>query len=216
MRDNEHGHLVLGKVAHDAEHFARQFRVERRGRLVKEQNIRIHHQRAGDGDALLLSAGETAGHLVGAVGHADLGQQVHRLFPQLGAAAVLDQAGRDFKVLHDGQMRVKIEVLEHHAHAQRDGLFLLDGDVSAVPAQRAPVDDNGAAGDRFQVDQAPQQRALARTGGTDDGDHVALFYRKAHVPQHFQRAEILAQILHLDDAHGGFLLNRNWSFSQRI
>ena len=35
--------------------------VEIGERLVEEQHLRLEHQRAGDGDALLLAAGELAG-----------------------------------------------------------------------------------------------------------------------------------------------------------
>jgi len=48
--------------------FADQLRVEGGGDLVEEEPLRPHRERAGDGDALLLAAGEVHGigvHLVG-------------------------------------------------------------------------------------------------------------------------------------------------------
>ncbi len=44
----------------DIEHFADQFRIERRCRLIEQQHLRAQRQGAGDGDALLLAAGELA------------------------------------------------------------------------------------------------------------------------------------------------------------
>ena len=39
-------------------HFLAQLQVQRAQRLVQQQHLRLVHQRAGDGDALLLAAGE--------------------------------------------------------------------------------------------------------------------------------------------------------------
>ena len=47
-----------GEVAHDGEHLADEFGIERRGRLVEEHQLRPHGEGAGDRDALLLAAGE--------------------------------------------------------------------------------------------------------------------------------------------------------------
>jgi hypothetical protein len=39
-------------------------RVERRGRLVHEQHLRLHRDRSGDAQPLLLAAGEPAAWLI--------------------------------------------------------------------------------------------------------------------------------------------------------
>ena len=46
--------------------------VEVTGGLVGEEELRFGDERAGEGDALLLAAGEFAGAVVGAVGEFDL------------------------------------------------------------------------------------------------------------------------------------------------
>ena len=53
----EHGHAGGGQLAHGVEHFLDHLRVERRGRLVEQHDLRLHGERAGDGDPLLLTAG---------------------------------------------------------------------------------------------------------------------------------------------------------------
>ena len=65
VRDDDHRHADLGEVAHHVEHLADELRVERRGRLVEQHQLRVHRQRARDRDALLLAAGER--HRVGVV-----------------------------------------------------------------------------------------------------------------------------------------------------
>jgi hypothetical protein len=42
--DAQHGHAFLGQFDHGVEHFLDHFRVERRGRLVKQHDARVHAQ----------------------------------------------------------------------------------------------------------------------------------------------------------------------------
>ena len=48
------------------------FGIEISRRLVREQDGRLVHQRAGDGDALALAAGKFVGLVMNAVGQADV------------------------------------------------------------------------------------------------------------------------------------------------
>ena len=62
--DDEHRHPDPGEVAHHDQHLADELRIERGGDLVEEHHVRLHHQRAGDRDPLLLATGELVGVLV--------------------------------------------------------------------------------------------------------------------------------------------------------
>ena len=67
-------------------------RVERGDRLVGEDDVRLLHQRAGDRDALLLTAGELVGALRRELRHVELFQRRQRqrpvfLRPELGQRA---------------------------------------------------------------------------------------------------------------------------------
>src|SRR5690606_23298817 len=53
--------------------------VEGAGGLIAEQDAGALGDGAGDGDALLLAAGELAGEVIGAVGQADEGEGLARL-----------------------------------------------------------------------------------------------------------------------------------------
>ena len=59
VRDEQVGeaHALL-QVAHQVQHLRLHRHVERRGRLVADQEFRMRGQRAGDGDALALAAGK--------------------------------------------------------------------------------------------------------------------------------------------------------------
>ena len=74
MRHDDHGGLVLGQIAQDPQHLARQFGVEGRGRLVKAEDVRLQGQGAGNGHALLLPAGKLVRVMPRPVGKPHLGQ----------------------------------------------------------------------------------------------------------------------------------------------
>ena len=54
-------------VADDVEDLLDQDRRQAHRRLVQQQHARLGHQRAADGEHLLLAAGERAGHLARAL-----------------------------------------------------------------------------------------------------------------------------------------------------
>ena len=58
MRDDNHRHVHGGEFADDFQNFASEFGIEGGGRFVEEENLRVVDKGAGDGDALLLTAGE--------------------------------------------------------------------------------------------------------------------------------------------------------------
>ncbi len=57
MGDDNPGDAGFSQLADDTNDLGGDFRVERRGRLIEQQNLRLHHQRAGDRHTLLLTAG---------------------------------------------------------------------------------------------------------------------------------------------------------------
>ena len=58
MGDHDHGDSRRREVPHHFQNLPDQLRVERRGRLVKINDLRIVGKRSGDRDALLLPTGE--------------------------------------------------------------------------------------------------------------------------------------------------------------
>ena len=62
MRDEEHGHVAVGaQLGQQFEDIRLDRHVERREHLVADQQLRIGDQRARDGDALALAAGQFVG-----------------------------------------------------------------------------------------------------------------------------------------------------------
>ena len=115
VRDHDRGHAepVL-QVADLAAQPGAHPRVERRKRLVEQQQARRQGQRAGQRDALLLAAGELGRILVGLLGQADQRQQLAHALVDLGARlAGRDQAVAD--IVLDGQVGEQRVGLEHDA-----------------------------------------------------------------------------------------------------
>ncbi|CAN4037398.1 Transposase and inactivated derivatives, partial [Dysosmobacter welbionis] len=65
--DHHHSHALLGQLLHDLQHLAHHLRVQGGGGLVKEHNLRLHHQCPDNGNPLLLAAGELDGIGAGTV-----------------------------------------------------------------------------------------------------------------------------------------------------
>src|SRR4051812_27596516 len=91
----------------------RRSRIEVAGRLVAEQQPRPADQRAGDGDALALAAGQLAGPVIGPVAEADNVDQLAR--PLLAIVRPLADECRHQYVLENGALRQQTMVLEHEA-----------------------------------------------------------------------------------------------------
>ena len=87
--DDDHRHPLGGELAHHVEDLLDQLRVERAGDLVEEHHVRVHRQRPGDRDALLLAAREALRVLVELVGEArPASSSAARLLRGLALAAV--------------------------------------------------------------------------------------------------------------------------------
>ncbi|MNT81393.1 hypothetical protein D3C72_2209860 [compost metagenome] len=55
MGDDHLCDIGFGQFADNADDLGGNLRVQRGGWLIEQQNLRFHHQRAGNGDTLLLA-----------------------------------------------------------------------------------------------------------------------------------------------------------------
>ena len=90
-------------------------RIERGERLVEKPDVRVGGERAGDADALLLTAGELVRQIVLAALETDERGHLPRARLALLARHALDLERKRHIVEH-GEMRQQREVLKHHAH----------------------------------------------------------------------------------------------------
>ncbi len=114
--DDDDGDALAVQLLEQIEDLLAGVGVQRAGRLVGQDDIRPVDQGAGDGDALLLAAGEFVGAVVGAVAQADALQR------RAGAAQALlaGQPGvhqRQGDLFDSRGARQQVELLEDEADA---------------------------------------------------------------------------------------------------
>ncbi|MNI58538.1 hypothetical protein D3C73_1136520 [compost metagenome] len=98
MGDDDHRHTFLRQLADHLQHLAGQLRIKRRGRLIKQQDVRIQHERSGNRHPLLLSARQHRRVYVRFVGETHFGEQL----PAFGGNGLtglpLQRSGRKLQI----------------------------------------------------------------------------------------------------------------------
>src|SRR4029453_1758894 len=142
--------------------------VERAGRLVGEDDMRIVDQRAGDGDAL-LAAGQL-GRLMGlAMRKADLGQAFLRLLARAFVAVPRVEEGQRH-VIEGARAREQIEVLEDEAQL----LVPVGGKlVGAEASELTAFDLERSGGRRVEGADKIHESRFARARGAGHGEIFA-------------------------------------------
>ena len=194
MGDHQHGDAGVSQLFHQLKHFTDHLGVEGAGRLIEEDDVRVHCQCACDGDALLLAARKALGVGVGLVGQTYAGQKLVGAFGN--GFFVLEWAGWGASSgFSDGQVGEEVEVLEHHAH-------LLADRVDVVVVHLHALKFDAAAGGDLQPVQAAQEGGFAAARGADKADHVAAVDVDVDAPQHVQSGGSLLCALPLFAAVG--------------
>ena len=164
------------------------------GRFVGEDELGACDQRAGDGDALLLAAGQ----LVRAVVQALLEPQRGHEQVEPGAVRFLaGQRQRHDDVLLGGEHRQQVEALEDEADlvAAQHGQLVVGhgGDVGAV-------EHDVPAGGGVESGERVHQCGFAGAGRPHDGGEPPLFERHVHAAQRMDG--VLAVSVILDQVDG--------------
>ena len=176
-----------------AERFCGQH-VQSGKRLVHQQQIRMHHQRAGQADALAHATGQFLRISALVATEADQVDRLLRPALALGTRNAL-RFQTDFDVFLDRQPGEQGKALEHHGNAiGRAGEFL------ALP-------QHGAGGRQQQAGDDPQQGGFAGTGAAEQRDHLAAADGDVHIVQHHEIGVGLLMIglaaaLHFDEVGG--------------
>ena len=151
--------------------------VEGPGGLVGEDDLGAADESAGDGDSLLLAAGELSGAVGEAVADAQ-GCDDGVMPVRVGGA--VGQAGGQEDVLLRGEGGQEVEGLEDEAElvAAHGGQLLV---VHAGQIAAGDEDVPGCGG--VQAGQAVQEGGLARARRAHDGDELAAAHGQAHAVQ---------------------------------
>jgi hypothetical protein len=167
--DEEEGEAVIGEAAEDIADFLAEFGVEGGGGFVEEENLGFHGEGAGDGDALLLTAGELGGAVVGAVGEADPFEELEGFGFDLGAGATEDVDGGFEDVFEGGAVGEEMELLEDHAGPEPELALLFAGDrTGAIDGDVVDGDESGVGG--VEVVETAEEGGFAAAGRADEDD----------------------------------------------
>ena len=90
VRGDGHGEAFLGQAAHDGQHLAHQFGVQRAGRFIEQHPLGLNGQGAGNGDTLLFVPRQKSRISVIPVPHAHARQTLIGALARLGAGQVVN------------------------------------------------------------------------------------------------------------------------------
>ena len=199
--DDNHGGLPAGQIPDDPQHLSGQLRVQCRGGLVEAENIRLQGQRPGNGDPLLLAAGQLMGIVSGAVGQSHGGEELQTFlldalllffsvcFP---GPRLLGEKGHGQAHIFQGSiLGEQVEGLKYQSKVQAFFShlpFLLGSGIRCIK-DALPIDGNGSSIGDFQKIQTTQQGGFTTAGGTDNGQCLPLFQGKADILQHLGGTE---------------------------
>src|ERR1051326_1180263 len=185
----------------DGHDLFRRARVEISRRLVSEHDCRIRDERACDGDALLLSAGQLRGLIAFASFQSHAMQRVERRFvPLLARPSELAVQQRQLDVLDRRRAREQIEALKNEA----DLRVANDGALVAIELRDVDSVEQVRSGRRtIEAAEDVHQRRLAGAGRSHDRDEVAFVDEKIDAVErahfHFAHRVDLRQLTNLDD-----------------
>ncbi len=173
-------------------HVLAQLLVQRAQRFVHQHQLRLEHQRAGQGHTLLLASGQLAGVTLGE--GIELDHVQHPLDPlaDVGLAQVA-HGQREGQILGHGHVREQRVVLEHHADVALVRRHVVD---------RAPGQLDFTGGGGFEAGQHHQAGGLARAGWAKQSEELALANIQVEVFDD-QRLAVVA-LLHTTEADQRF------------
>ena len=175
--DDDHRHAIRGQLLHNRQYLADHFRVEGRGRLIEEHDVRLHAQCTRNRDTLLLSTGELGRIGLRLLGEVDTSKHLHRALLRLRLTALLQLHRRQHKIMQDIHIIEEIEMLEHHTDVLADliHIHLFVGDVDTIH-----MDLSG--GHILELVQAAKKGRLTGAGRAEDDDDLALVDLGRDVP----------------------------------
>ena len=147
--------------------------VERAGGFVSEKDLGVVHERAADGGALALAAGELLDLLIEAMGEAGaLGELLQAL---VGEGAICSGGNRgDKAVFSEGQVGNEVVKLEDEADFVTEQIEQI-----AMTIDLNTVDDDAAAVGRVESAEEMEKRALAAAGWAAESDGLALSWLRS-------------------------------------
>ena len=202
VRHHYDGRALGIQFPQQVHHFLAVLGVQVAGGLIGENQLRPGHYGTGDGNALLLTAGELLRKMLGTVADGHALHDIRDLGLALGGRYV-QIPKRQLNVLIHIEFVDQVEALEHEADvafAELGTLFLLEA------ADLGAEEFIGTTGGIVQQAQNVQQRGLAAARRPHDGHELAVFDFKRDAIQRrgldLFRAEDLGEVGYLNHIYG--------------
>ena len=199
--DNDSRTLLPAHVLENLQHLFAGVIVQCAGGFVTEQDLRVFGNGSGNGNTLLLTAGELCRKVVDAVGKPYVFQNRDRI-----QGVFHDFRGKLYVFLCR-QILHQIVELEHKSHI---GAAVCGQLCAAVFGDVLAVDDDFAAVVGVHAAEDVQHRGFSGAGRAQDDGEFALFYGKRNVPVGIDGAAAhvigLAAVYHFDVSHFSSLL----------
>ena len=175
-------------------HLEAEFGVEVGEGLVEQEEVRVDGEGAGEGDALLLAAGELGGASAGVIGHPDDVEEFAGPLVSL-SPSLASHLEAESDVLEDAHVRPEGVVLEHHAAASPVGRSARDVVVSEADA--AGVGEVEACDD-------PEEGRFAAAAGAEEEEQFTGLDDEGHVVDGENGPESLGDVFESQGFHGAF------------
>src|SRR5262249_41719539 len=160
------------------------------GCFIQDEEMRVGHQSAADGEHLLLTPGELVAHVLRARRETREEPIYPRERPRIARAAAVAREGHE--VLAHREVRKDLPALGHHRDAEpTDPIGCEPLDRLAAEAHRAPTR-------RREPEDRSHGRGLAHAVATEQRRHLACAHREAHAEQHLARAIRGLDVAHLE------------------
>ena len=199
MGNDDHRGALAGKVFHHVQNFLRQLRIQRARRFIEKNHPRLGRDRPGDGDALLLTAGQFGRIIILPVQHPDFFQgfqpDAFRFF--FVHPARNRQARRH--ILERGLVSEQVEGLKNESDLPAVMYNVFPGDPMKV--EGFSVQRDRPAVRLREISRAAEQGRFTAAAGAENGHHVPLIHRKADIPDHRMIAKALFHLLQFQHAH---------------
>ena len=116
MSNDHHGDMLLSKILDNLQDLTGQFWIKCRCRFIKKQDLRIHTERTGNGNSLLLSSGKLKRICLLLVCKAHFLKKASCLGVNLIFLSLLHLQRCIHYIFQYRKMRKQIELLEHQSH----------------------------------------------------------------------------------------------------
>src|SRR3990172_620654 len=170
VRDHQ-DRLALGdQIVEERENRLGRLGIQIAGRFVGQNDRRVVGQRAGDGNALLLTAGNRRRQLVGVLGQLNYLEQAHRALLPVAGRVHISEVHRQHHVLDERQGGQELEKLEDDAQLEAAPLRHL---VLAQAMHGGVADPHLARSRSIDAGDHVKQGGLAAARFANDGDEFA-------------------------------------------